>query len=308
MTSESVIAATGLSRDFGSKHALENVTLEIPPARIVALLGPNGAGKTTLLKLLSGGLEPTQGSSCLFGEASRRLSSRTLQRFSVMLDGEEPPAWVTLKLLLDLEAEAKPLFDRNACVQALQAHDLALNARYGTLSKGQKRWVQSMLCLCSGSELLLMDEPADGLDPAARRELYDRIRTYANDHSATLIVATHLIHDIERIADDVAILCQGKLLLHEDLEQLREEVRFVEVPIGVSSRNLLEKSSWLQHQSVKDGTTGWVRCDHGWSQSTLNELPPRLLIHPFALEEFYLAMTDRNSVRRLIEMEMEVQP
>ncbi len=210
MTTGAIISTAGLSRDFGTKRALDKVILEIMPARIVALLGPNGAGKTTFLKLLSGALEPTEGSASLFREPSRHLPAQTLQRFSVMLDGEEPPAWVKLQLLLDLEAEAKPHIDHAACVQALQSHDLAVNARYGTLSKGQKRWVQAMLCLCSGSELLLLDEPSEGLDPAARRELYDRIRTYANDHSATLIVATHLIHDIERIADEVAILCQGK--------------------------------------------------------------------------------------------------
>jgi len=286
-----VIRAERLSRDFGGKRALDRVNLSIGSGQVVALLGPNGAGKSTLLRLLSGALEPTEGSAYLFGERSRRLAPETLTRVSVMLDGQEPPRWATPKRLLDLQSEASPSFDRSLCERFLCSHDLQPGTSYESMSKGQKRWTLAALCLASSADLLLLDEPAEGLDPAARRELYDRIRDYANDRGGTIFVATHLIHDIERIADEVAILERGRLLLHETLEVLRERAREVEFPTAVEASNLDGELDWLGTKQERGGMVGWILIPDEGEEALRHRLAPEVEIRPVGLESLYFAVT-----------------
>ncbi|MCA9426668.1 MAG: ABC transporter ATP-binding protein [Candidatus Omnitrophica bacterium] len=301
MSEDAILSSQNLTRSFGSKRAVDHVSLEIPSGRVVALLGPNGAGKTTLLKLLCGVLNPTEGHSFLFGESSRRLSSRVLQRLSVCLDGFEPPPWARVDLLLDLESEAKENFNRKLCEEVLRSHNLHSDDRYDSMSKGQKRWMLATLCLSSMSDLLLLDEPADGLDPAARRALYDNVRTYANDRGASVVVATHSIHDIERIADDVVILNRGKLELHANLERLREEVRYLEIPEGDLDPTDSEEVQWLTHRLGDHGHEGWALFERDSEDAGFSMIKPGWRIEPFSLETFFLSLTDNPQSPRPVE-------
>ena len=219
-----------LQRKFGQQLALDGLSLSIPRGRVVALLGSNGAGKTTLMRLLTGLIQPTEGRATVLDDDARHLSEAVTSRLAAMLDGQEPPRWATLRQLLALQAAASRTFDHHVAARLLEAKQLSPSHRYGSLSKGQKGWALGTLVLASGADLLLLDEPADGLDPASRRTLYDHLRDQVNDRNATALIATHIIADIERIADEVAILDHGKLRLHADLEDLREQVRLVEIP------------------------------------------------------------------------------
>ena len=116
--------------------------------------------------------------------------------------------------------------------------ELSLNKPYGSLSKGQRRWVLTSLALACHPTLVLLDEPADGLDPAARKALYDSVRDHVNAEEATAIVTTHHIADVERIADEVAIIANGTLTLHAPLEDLRDRARLVETPDGTTPADL----------------------------------------------------------------------
>ena len=225
-----VIRTEGLGRDFGRKQAVEDLTLAVEQGKVIALLGPNGAGKTTLLNLVSGRLAPSNGKAWVFAQDSRRLTPDSTSRIAQMTDRSEPHHWATLKDLMNLQKGATPGFDRGFAEHICTKRDLPLKGTYGTLSKGQKRWVLASLALASDAGLLLLDEPADGLDPSARRELYNHVRDYVTRKNATAVVATHIIGDIERIADEVAIINGGHLALHASLEDLREQVKEIELP------------------------------------------------------------------------------
>jgi len=251
------IQATNLSRHYGRTPALRNMDLDVPAGRILALLGPNGAGKTTFLKLVMGLIEPTTGQVSVLGHPSRSLPPQLAGKVVGMIEGHEPPSWAKLELLAALQAGASPNFDF-PFLKTFCADRSIWTKRYGALSKGQKRWLLAGLTLASRADLLLLDEPADGLDPAARRSFYDHLRDYATDLNATCVVATHIISDIERVADDVAILVRGRIALYGSLEDLREQVREIESP-GDTTPQFGEGVEVLASKGIAGSTLTWVK-------------------------------------------------
>ena len=185
MNGKTAIETDELSRDYGRKRALDRVSIRIPPGRVVALLGPNGAGKTTLLALLMGLREPTEGQAYLLGSLSRLLPANICRRIGCVGEGYEPPRSTKLKQMLQLQAAAAHTFDREFAATLLAERQLSLGTRYGGLSKGQKRWALAALAMASRPNVLIMDEPVDGLDPAARRALDDHVRDHVNNTDAT---------------------------------------------------------------------------------------------------------------------------
>ncbi len=289
---DTAIQTTCLTRDFGAKRALNGVSLTIPKGRVIALLGPNGAGKSTLLKLLTGLLEPTFGSSKVLGAPSRAMPADICGRLAVMLDGCEPPGWATPRRMIDLQADASPHFDRDAAQTFICSRGLGEHDPYGKMSSGQKRWALAGLCLASGADVLLLDEPAAGFDTAARHEVYDRARDYANERDATVLVATHIIPDIERIADDVAVIREGRLLLHEALEDLRERVREVGLPGQETPPPINHGARWLGAKAVDGGCVAWVMTPDGDEDALRTQLGSDTPISPVGLETLYLALTE----------------
>ena len=290
MNTTPAITAKSLGRDFGTTRVLHDVNLSVVPGRVCALLGPNGAGKTTLLKLLMGLIEPTHGNAMLLNHSCWPPARHVVSRTGCLLDGFEPPPSTRLKHLLVLSESAGPSFDPSRALQLLESHGLKTSRSWSSLSKGQKRWVLLVLLLCRGCEILLLDEPADGLDPQTRIELYQLIRREANDRNITVLVATHVLSDIERVADDVCILHRNSILLQSDLEELREQLWIVEcdpvppdgwLPLGVE----LVKAS----TSVV-GENGFMLRDHA---GVLNgqQLPNEVRRRKATLEEFFLAVT-----------------
>jgi ABC-2 type transport system ATP-binding protein len=287
-----------LTRLYGYTRALDGFTLEVPRGRVVALLGPNGAGKTTLLRLLAGLIEPTEGAAEVLGSPSRNPPAEAARRLAVVIEGVEPPGEASLSQMMALQAGACPTFDRPACELLYMQHTLAPSQAYGALSKGQKRLALAGLALSSGAELLLLDEPADGLDPAVRRTLYDLLRDHATRHESTILVATHVIGDIERVADDVAIISRGRLVLHAALEDLREEVREVELPGAADLPDLGDGIAVLGRRREQDTLLAWVRTTAEAAGQLAERLPAKAAVRPVDLETLYLAITNHPAAAR----------
>ncbi len=285
------IRAEGLTRDYACLRALDHVTLTIEPGRVVALLGPNGAGKTTLLRLLMGLLEPTEGRSWVLGGASRALPEAVVSRIGYMGDAEEPPGWATIRGLIDLQADASGRCGRGPMRHFMEARGLSPDRTYGSLSKGQKKWVRAGLILAAGADVLLMDEPAEGLDPSARQDLYDRLRDHASQTDATAVIATHVISDIERIADDVGLIDRGRLVVHAALEDLREQVRQIEWPAEEPTPPWPERVELLGHRCDCDVQFIWVQCPPGTESELESVLPRQAVVRGVSLETFYLTVT-----------------
>jgi ABC-2 type transport system ATP-binding protein len=287
--SKTILQAINLCRSFGDQRALDNVNLSANLGEVVALLGPNGAGKTTFLRLTRGLIRPTRGEVYVNGCDARMLAAAGGMGVAAVGDAWEPAGWITAGAMGKLQASAGP-FDREFYNQWCEKTHLSPYSRFAELSKGQKRWVLSGLALATTPRLLLMDEPADGLDPAARLLLYQAIRKYANDHDAAVVVTTHILGDIEKIADRVAIIDRGCLRLDAELETLRQEVRQVIRPPGAGPIALQGENGLtvLGHQKESAADLWWLRTSNPQSLSSLSQVTE---IRSVGLEELYLATT-----------------
>jgi ABC-2 type transport system ATP-binding protein len=289
-----VINATDLCRDYGQFRALDKASLSIAKDRIVALLGPNGAGKTTFLHLVMGLLEPTEGNATVLGADSRKMSKEIVAQIGYMGDGDEPPGWVTAKKLIAMQRESSARFDTKFIKKFLADRELCLNKSFGSMSKGQKKWVRAGLVLASMPKVLILDEPAEGLDPSARHELYDCLREYITDSGATAVVATHIIGDIERIADDVAVIHKGKVVTHACLEDLRDEVSEIHLSENELPASITDDFELIGKKEVADGRLFWVRSTKVPHEELKNLLGEQSHVRRIDLQTFYLAITENN--------------
>lgn len=293
--SDHAVRTVELRRDFAAVRALDGLSLEIPQGSLFLLLGPNGAGKTTLLRILMGLIAPTAGAAYVLGSPAWPQPAEVISSVGYVGDRCEPPGWATVAMLEDLQAGASPRFDRACFHELCRQRELGPKHAYGSLSKGQRRWVLVGLALAARPRLVLLDEPADGLDPAARRALYDALRDHVNQREATAVVTTHVIADVERIGDQVAIIDRGRVLLDAPLEDLREQVRQVEFD-GEGGPDFGPRVSILGR--ARQGATNivWIKHDGLSDEELCRRCGPGAVVRSVGLETLYLAIAEHRPV------------
>ena len=285
------ISMTGLVRDFGSKHAVDGVSLKLDAGQILALAGPNGAGKTTLLKLLAGLIAPTRGSAEILGEYCFPSSPKIVGRIGCILDGLEPPRRCRIRDVFRLKSAAVREFDSLKAESLCRDRGIGMHQRWHSLSKGQKHWVLAVAVLSGNADVLLLDEPADGLDPSARQQLYGLLRDDANERGTSVIVASHILANLEQVADEVAVIDSGQIKLHAELEELRDEVREIEINgDAIPLDDLPAGATLLGTRSSDPVHIGWIRFAD--PSDAARSLPGEIRRRSVGLERVYLAITD----------------
>ena len=218
-TMEPVLTTSSLSKKYGSFTALDGIDLSIPAGRIVGLLGPNGSGKTTLIKLIAGLLTPSAGQIHVcgnhIGRDSKALVSYLPDRVYFNPDQK-------IISLLDFFQDLYEDFDRSRAENMLSQLGIREEAKFKELSKGSREKVQLALVMSRRAKLYLLVEPIAGVDPAARDYIIQTVVTNY-DPSATVIISTHLIADIEPILDDYIVLYQGKIMRQGSVEEERQK-------------------------------------------------------------------------------------
>ena len=212
-----ILECKNLSKKYGRKQALDNITLSLESGRIIGLLGPNGSGKTTLIKLINGLLAPTGGKLFINGNTpgveSKKIVSYLPER--TYLD-ETQKVSEAITLFEDFYED----FDRSRAISMLEKLNIDSNARIKTLSKGTKEKVQLILVMSRRAKLYCLDEPIAGVDPAARDYILSTIiNNYEPD--STILISTHLISDVENILDEVVFIKNGHIVLKNDVEDIR---------------------------------------------------------------------------------------
>ena len=213
-----MIEIKGLSKAYGKKQVLEEIDLSLPAGSIVGLLGPNGSGKTTLLKILSGLEKNFAGSVKIDGKP---VSAETKTIVSYLPDRIALPSWMKAKDTIGLYAEFFADFDRARCEGLLHRLGLNFDQPVKEMSKGIQERLQIVLTMCRRARVYLLDEPLGGVDPATRDVILDVILDNYTEQSVVLL-ATHLIADVERIFDRVLFLKEKKIVLAEDVDNIRQ--------------------------------------------------------------------------------------
>jgi ABC-2 type transport system ATP-binding protein len=222
---ESVIAVTELTRRFGSKTALDNVSLYVPRGCVFGLVGENGAGKTTLIKHILGLLHAETGTVRVFGLDPVADPVSVLGRIGYLSEQPDLPGWMRVDELLRYTKAFYPQWDAAYANQLLKQFALNPAQRVGTLSKGQTAKAGLLAAQAHRPELLLLDEPSSGLDPLVRRDILEAVIRTVAEEGRTVFFSSHLLEEIERVSDHIAMVHQGKLVLFGALDDIKAQHR-----------------------------------------------------------------------------------
>ena len=214
-----ILECRKLSKSYGRAQALDGVSFAIEPGRIVGLLGPNGSGKSTLIKLANGLLTPTGGEILIGGNAPGQKSHAMV---SYLPERTAIPTWMSAGQLMDFYEDFYRDFRRQAAEEMLHRLDIQPGQRIRQMSKGTREKVQLIMVMSRSARLYLLDEPIGGVDPATRDYILSTIISNYNP-SASVVISTHLISDVEKVLDEVVFIDKGHLVLQASVDQIREE-------------------------------------------------------------------------------------
>jgi ABC-2 type transport system ATP-binding protein len=223
--SEAVIEVSRLTRRFGAKPALASVSLSVERGAVYGLVGANGAGKTTLIKHVLGLLRAESGSVRVFGLDPVADPVGVLSRIGYLSEENDLPGWMTVEELIRYQRAFYPRWDDAYAEELRQTFALDPTAKIKTLSKGQKARAGLLIALAYRPELLVLDEPSSGLDPIVRRDILGAVIRTIADEGRTVLFSSHLLEEVEQVADHVTMISQGTIVLSAPLSEIKESHR-----------------------------------------------------------------------------------
>jgi len=250
----SVLEYVGVSRSFKGVPALRDVSFSVGEGEVVGLIGRNGAGKTTLINIAIGLLYPGSGDVRVFGLSPTGNPVAVKARIGYVSEEGHLRGGRTIRELIAFHRGLFDVWDDKVEREILDRFGLSVNARISRLSKGQRRQVGLLCAVCHRPDLLLLDEPASGLDPAARREFLEAAILLLNREGTTILFSSHQMTDVERLGGRIVLLDDGKVKLDRELDRVREEMFVAIVPrSSVPDAGTLEKiPGCLRVRSVRD--------------------------------------------------------
>ncbi len=288
----SIIQCLNVCKRYGNTPVLKGVNLEVPRNSVVGLLGKNGAGKTTLIKLMLGLLKISSGEIYVFGEEPWLLSNETKARIGYVPQRDRLYPWLTVEQLISYTGSFYPHWNQSLADQLLAQWQIDPKARMGVLSEGQAQKVAIILALGHEPDLLILDEPVASLDPLGRRQFLKTVLERVTDRGCTVFFSTHITSDLERVADRVAILNEGRVVSCGAMDDLKDGVKRLRL-IGATP----------QPQDIPVGNLIHYETDHGDALITIKEFRPEtcvrlgeqfnveVRVEDLNLEEIFLEMS-----------------
>ena len=214
-------------KEYGS-FALE-LNMQIPENQIIGLIGANGAGKSTTFKLMIGLIRPDQGNAEVFGRNAAELGAEEKQKIGVVFSDSGFSEYLRVQQLIPVMKRFYPDFQEKEFCKRCERFKIPLNKQIKDFSTGMKAKLNVLLALSHDSRLLLLDEPTAGLDVVAREEILDLLREYMEIPGRTIVISSHISGDLEHFCDDLYMIHEGKIVLHEETDRILEEYGFLKV-------------------------------------------------------------------------------
>ena len=221
---ENIISVKNLSKSYGNHEVLKDISFDFAPGKIIGLLGPNGAGKSSLIKILTGLIHDYNGEVLIDGIAP---GPETKAMVAYLPEKSYLPDWMRAIDAIEYIADFYKDFDMQKALNMLDAFQLNPKQKIKSMSKGMQEKLQLILVMCRNAKLYILDEPLGGVDPAARAFILDTIMKNHPENS-TMLISTHLIHDVESIFDHALMIGQGKVLLNKDVKDVYAEGKTLE--------------------------------------------------------------------------------
>lgn len=296
---EAAVICKGLTKRYGATVAVDGIDWAVPRGSVTGLVGPNGAGKSTTLKILIGLVHPTGGSAQVLGLDVTQDSLAIRERTGYMAEEDALFRWMTAEDAMKFSRMLYPAWSDALARETLDLFGLPRNVPVGKMSKGMKRQLALTLTVAQRPELLILDEPTSGLDPERRRDFLNVILKSVTREGATVIMSSHQLHEIERVADRVAFMRSGRIVRESDLDALKEASRRIRVVFQGEPPSDL--SQWEGVERVDaDGRLHLV-----YVSGDLESVVARLRLHEPAalevieqnLEDLYFETAEREETR-----------
>ena len=278
-----MIQINGLKKKY--KDFTLDLTLDLPKGRVSGLVGKNGAGKSTTLKAILGLIQTDEGSVKVFGKDAFNLTSEEKQQLGVALSDSSFSGYLTVDAVKNILKNMYHSFDEEKFLDLSEKMKLPLNKQIKEFSTGMKAKLKVIAALCHKAKLLIMDEPTSGLDVEARNEVLDILREYlAQDDEVSLLISSHISSDLEGLCDDIYLIDEGRLLLHEQTDELLDKYGVIKA--DEESFEKLEKDHILAYKKEKFGYSLFTD-----EKEYYRENYPDLIIENGNIDDLILIMT-----------------
>ena len=278
-----MIQINGLKKKY--KDFTLDLTLDLPKGRVSGLVGKNGAGKSTTLKAILGLIQTDEGSVKVFGKDAFNLTSEEKQQLGVALSDSSFSGYLTVDAVKNILKNMYHSFDEEKFLDLSEKMKLPLNKQIKEFSTGMKAKLKVIAALCHKAKLLIMDEPTSGLDVEARNEVLDILREYlAQDDEVSLLISSHISSDLEGLCDDIYLIDEGRLLLHEQTDELLDKYGVIKADEETFEK--LEKDHILAYKKEKFGYSLFTD-----EKEYYKENHPDLIIENGNIDDLILIMT-----------------
>ena len=241
----------------GRAFELKQLDLNVPSGAIYGFLGPNGSGKTTTIRLVLGLLRPLAGRITVLGDQIPDAAPRVLARVGYVPEHPHLDPTLTVRETLRFQAAFYPSWDWPCAQRLRREFELDEGATFGRLSKGQKGKLMSLLALAQRPDLLVLDEPTDGLDPVVRRDVLSALLDYVSQRQATVFISSHLVHELERICDWIGVMDNGRLITEVPMQRFKNGIKRLRVagapPTAAGAPFMI-----LAREQANGGAETWV--------------------------------------------------
>jgi len=241
----------------GNAFEIKDLDLHVPAGSIYGFLGPNGSGKTTTIRLVLGLLRPLGGRITVLGSPMPEHHAKVLARVGYVPEQPHLDVTLTVRELIDFQAAFYSRWDRGRAEELVERFELDGARLFGRLSKGQKAKLMILLALAQCGDLLVLDEPTDGLDPVVRRDILSALVTYVSERGATIFISSHLVHELERVCDWVAVMDDGRLITESPMEKLKHGTKRLVVS-GAPAEIGTPPFRMLSRESSNGAGESWV--------------------------------------------------
>lgn len=292
----SAIVIEGLTVRYGARAALDGVSLSVAEGSVYALLGRNGAGKSTLVRCLLGHHPPTSGRAALLGRDAWSGRREALAEVGVVPEEPDAPPAMTAPELGRFCARLYSRWDGGGYAERLERFRVPRDVPFGRLSKGQKTQVGLALALAPSPRLLILDDPTLGLDPVARRSVFDELISELADRGVAVFLTTHDLAGAEGIADRVGILQGGRLLLDEAMEPLKRRFRRIGLPWRDAEERSRPDLEVLAPVAVASSAWGVEAVVAAYEEERVDRLRPGAEVTALTLEEIFVALAGREEM------------
>ncbi|HWS86174.1 MAG TPA: ABC transporter ATP-binding protein [Pyrinomonadaceae bacterium] len=296
---DNAIETRNLGRKFGKFEAVKNVSLRVPRGTVFGLLGVNGAGKSTIIKMVMGHLRPTTGEIKVLGRALGEDLLGIRSRVAYVSENRYLYEWMTVEESVRFTRAFHGTWDDRKASDLLKRFSLPPEKKVRQLSRGNRARLCLLLALSFNPELIILDEPTSGLDPIVRRDFIENIVTEIADEGKTVLFSSHIVEEVERVADYVGIINEGELLLVSTLDDIKASYKRVRYATNGTRPEVAGVPGVL---AVENGRHEQVLMVSTWGDETLRTLSERGVknpeVLPISLEDIFVNTVRAERERR----------